>query len=113
MLVLIILDSTEKQSKKMSNTHDVIKRTSKLGGSHFEMLLASQAESVENNSKRGGSAAKGSKRISASQPPEGDSDLELLLCEMVETSHALSAAKVLVHPFHRALSYSCLIAKAN
>ena len=77
------------------------------------MLLASHAESVENNSKRGGSAAKGSKRISASQPPEGDSDLDLLLCDMLETSHALSAAKVLVHPFHRALSYSCLIAKDN
>ena len=77
------------------------------------MLLAADAERVEKNSKMGGSVAKGSKRISASQPSEGDSDLELLLCDMLETSPTLSTAKVLVSSSHRALSYLCLIANAN
>ena len=97
---------------KNGSRHDATRSIEKPGASPAEMLIASYA-AMENNNKRGGSTAHGSKRISASQLPEGDSDLELLLCEMVETSHALSAAKVLVHPFHRALSYSCLIAKAN
>jgi hypothetical protein len=86
--------------------------TAKLDGSHFEMLLVATAERVE-KSKRGDSAAKGSKRISASQPSEGYLDLELLLCDMLETSPALLTAKVLVPSSHRSLSYLCLIANVN
>jgi hypothetical protein len=43
------------------------------------MMLASHASMGENNSKRGGSTAKGNKRISSSQPPEGDYELAVLL----------------------------------
>jgi hypothetical protein len=76
-------------------------------------LVAAAAETALKDIKRGGSAAKGSKRISASQSSEGDLDLELLLCDMLETSPALLTAKVLVPSSHRSLSYLCLIANVN
>ena len=58
-----------------------------------------------NNVNRIGPTAKGNKRITASQLPEEDPDLELLFHEKLHTSPALSAAKVLLPTSHRALLY--------
>jgi hypothetical protein len=94
-----------KHNENRSKMQNVRRSTAKFGGSRIEKLVAAAAETALKDIKRGGSAAKGSNRISASQPSEGDSDLELLLCNMIETSPALSIAKVLVPSSHRAFSY--------
>jgi hypothetical protein len=73
MFVLAILVAAEKRNKKRRN---IIKFHA---ASPVEMMLASHASMGENNSKRGGSTAKGNKRISSSQPPEGDYELAVLL----------------------------------
>ena len=99
MFVLAILAAAEKHNKKMRNIGK------QLGASRVDMMLASHASMEENNSKRGGSTAKGNKRISASHPPEGSYELVVLLHDMLEASPALSIAKVLVPPSHLALSY--------
>ena len=99
MFVLAILAAAGKHNKKMRNIAKLPR------ASRAEMMLASHASMGENNNKRGGSTAKGNKRISASQPPEGDYELAVLLHDMLESSPALSAAKVLVPPSHLALSY--------
>lgn len=64
MFVLVMLAAAGKHNKK---TRSIAKL---LGASRAEMMLASHASMEENNSKRGGSTAKGNKRISASHPPE-------------------------------------------
>ena len=99
MFVLAILAAAGKHNKKRRNIAKLPR------ASPVEMMLASHASMGENNSKRGGSTAKGNKRISASQPPEGDYELAVLLHDMLESSPALSTAKVLVPPSHLALSY--------
>jgi hypothetical protein len=60
MFVLAILVAAGKHNKKRRNIAKL------LGASPVEMMLASHASMRENNSKRGGSTAKGNKRISAS-----------------------------------------------
>ena len=128
----IVVAAAEKQHKKTSMRHDVTRNIARLGASHMKILLAAH-DVMRNKTKRGGPAAKGIKRISASQPPEVDSDLALLLSGMLETycTHSRAPdgdadlalllfemletikAKVLVSPSHCALSYSCLILNAS
>ena len=100
-----------KDTRTSSILLDVTRGIGKGRVSRVDILLASCAKMEKN--KRIGPTTKGNKRITTSQLPEEDPDLELLFHEKLQTSPALSSAKVLFPPSHCDLLYVLFVCECQ